>query len=236
MSHQHDSTEPQGIAGWLRGNRGLLGFMLVFGLFHSACADWNPVPSGSMRPTILEGDVVFVDRLAYDLRLPFGTRSLYRLGEPQRGDIVTFHSPANDERLIKRLVALPGDIVELRQNRLYINGDAAQYAAQGYNAEPAPPGTTRIAEVLQESLGDRAHRMQWLASPDDSARDNFGPLRVPADQYLMLGDNRDNSADSRYFGFVPRERIIGRAVGVLVSADITGHWMPRFERFASRLE
>src|SRR6218665_2082845 len=110
---------------WFKENKGFLIFLLCFGVLRTAVADWNPVPSASMRPTILEGDVVLVNRLAYDLKIPFTDISLARLGDPQRGDIVTFSSPKDGERLIKRLVGLPGDIVELRDNRLFINQQPA---------------------------------------------------------------------------------------------------------------
>jgi signal peptidase I len=99
---------------WLRENRGFIVFILLFGVFRTAIADWNPIPSGSMRPNLLEGDVVFVNRIAYDLKLPLTDVILAHLGDPRRGDIVTFTSPADGKRLIKRLVALPGDVVEMR--------------------------------------------------------------------------------------------------------------------------
>ena len=86
---------------------------------------------------------------------------------------------------------------------------------------------------LVEGTKQEQHQIQWLAGV--TARDSFGPLVVPKDQFLMLGDNRDNSADSRYFGFVPRQLLIGRAERILVSADITANWLPRFDRFGQRL-
>lgn len=97
---------------WLRANRGFLLFLLGFAFFRTAIADWNPVPSGSMRPTILEGDVVLVDRIAYDFKLPLSERSLYRFADPQRGHVVTFFSPRDGTRLVKRIAAVPGDVVE----------------------------------------------------------------------------------------------------------------------------
>src|SRR5207237_5449961 len=100
--------------GWIRSNRGFLLFLLGLGLLRTAVADWNPIPSGSMRPTLLEGDVVLVNRLAFDLKMPLTDTVIAHLGEPQRGDIVTFSSPKDGTRLIKRLVALPGDTVEMR--------------------------------------------------------------------------------------------------------------------------
>ena len=219
---------------WIRNNRGFLVFLLFFGLFRTAVADWNPIPSGSMRPNLLEGDVAFVNRLAYDLKLPLTDIILARTGEPRRGDIITFTSPKDGTRLIKRIVALPGDKVEMRNKLLSINDQPLQYAAQDSVPEPlGDGGASTQALRLTEQLGQERHRIQWLAGIN--SMDDFGPLRVPADQFLMLGDNRDNSADSRYIGLVPRHLLIGRAVRVLVSADIKGNWSPRFERFGMSL-
>lgn len=218
---------------WLRDNRGFLVFLLCLGVFRTAVADWNPIPTGSMRPTILEGDVVLVNRLAYDLKVPLTDMSLAQLGEPQRGDIVTFTSPTDGVRLIKRLVALPGDVVEMKDEVLLINHQAATYSDLSTVVESIFPGMAVQATRATESLGGKAYTVQFLTGVN--ARSSFGPVVVPAGQYFMLGDNRDNSADSRYIGFVPRERLIGRAGHVLVSADITGNWMPRFGRMGSAL-
>jgi signal peptidase I len=218
---------------WIRENRGLIIFFLLFGLMRTAVADWNVIPSGSMRPTLLEGDVVFVDRVAYDLKVPFTDRVLARLGEPRRGDVVVFSSPRDGTRLIKRLVALPGDTVEMRDKRLVINGRAVAYAARDWTVESLGPGVAVRAQRLVETTPDGARVIQWLEGIQ--ARDSFGPLAVPEGHYLMLGDNRDDSADSRYFGLVPRALLTGRAERVLVSADVQGDWLPRFERFGRRL-
>ncbi len=218
---------------WLKDNRGFIIFMLCLGLFRTAVADWNPIPSGSMRPNLLEGDVVLVNRVAYDLKLPLTDIVLAHLGEPQRSDVVTFSSPTDGTRLIKRLIALPGDVVEMRNEVLLINGQVADYAEPQPLQEPTDSGGSVPALRLTERLGDKQRRVQWLQGVN--ARSSFGPLTVPANHYLMLGDNRDNSADSRYIGFVPRHLLIGRAHRVLVSADIKGHWAPRFERFGQAL-
>jgi len=218
---------------WLRSNRSFLLLLIGFGLFRTAVADWNPIPSGSMRPSLLEGDVVLVNRLAYDLKLPLTDVVLAHLGEPRRGDVVTFSSPQDGTRLIKRLVALPGDVVEMRDEVLWINGEQARYEQTEAVTEAVQPGVQRPATRLTETIQGHQRRVQWLQGV--SARSSFGPVTVPQGQYLMLGDNRDNSADSRYIGFVPRALLIGQARGVLVSADILGHWMPRFERFGQRL-
>jgi signal peptidase I len=221
-------------ARWARDNRAFIVFLLLFGVFRTAVADWNPIPSGSMRPTLLEGDVVLVNRLAFNLKVPLTNVIVARLGEPRRGDVVTFFSPRDETRLIKRLVAVPGDTVEMRNKILIVNGRPAIYAPIGKVMEELAPGIETEALRLDERTDDREHLVQWLGRSD--ARDNFGPVAIPADRYLMLGDNRDNSADSRYFGLVPRELIIGRAVMILASADINGRFAPRVERFGERLD
>jgi len=201
----------------------------------SALADINYVPSGSMKPTILEGDVVFINKLAYDLRVPFTTARLARWAEPARGDIVVCFAPDDGTRLVKRVVGQPGDTIELRRDTLLVNGVAQTYA-------PLPSSVTRdlepaeraTADFARETLGAHPHAV--MALPAMPALRNFGPVRVPAGHYFMMGDNRDNSRDSRFFGFMPRAEIIGEAKGVFVSADLA-HWLrPRFDRFFTRLD
>jgi signal peptidase I len=219
---------------WIHSNRGFLVFLLCLGIFRTAVADWNPIPSGSMRPTLLEGDVVFVNRLAYDLKLPLTDVVLARLGEPERGDVVTFSSPHDGRRLIKRIAALPGDTLEMRDEVLYLNGEAARYEAPEAVIETlAELGAQVPATRWTEHLAGQERRVQWLQGV--SARSSFGPVTVPEGQYLMLGDNRDNSADSRFIGFVPRHLLIGQARRVLVSADILSNWAPRLDRFGHAL-
>jgi signal peptidase I len=214
---------------WTHDNRGLLALLLLFGLIRTAVADYNPVPSGSMHPNILEGDVVLVNRLAYNVKIPLTDVVLAHTGEPQRGDIVTFSSPKDGTRLIKRLIGVPGDLIAMRDKQLRINGQAVAYEPIGFSIENAGPGVPLSALQVQELLGPHAYVIQWLAGSANAA--DFGPVRIPPEQYLMLGDNRDNSADSRFIGLVPRRLLIGRAERILVSAAIRENWMPRFERF-----
>lgn len=214
---------------WIRNNRGFVAFLLTFGLIRAAVADYNPVPSGSMHPNILEGDVVLVNRLAYNLKLPLTDIVLARLGDPKRGDIVTFTSPKDGVRLIKRVVGLPGDTVAMRDKQLLINGQTVAYAPIEVATEDIGRGRTLPALRLKEGLGEHPYEVQWLAGVANASE--FGPITIPADRYLMLGDNRDNSADSRFIGLVPHDLLIGRAERVLVSAAITENWMPRFGRF-----
>jgi signal peptidase I len=219
---------------WMRANKGFLLFLMLFGIFRTAVADWNPIPSASMHPNLLEGDVVFVNRLAYNVKLPLTDIVVGTTGEPQRGDIVTFSSPKNGTRLIKRIIALPGDTVEMRNEQLIINGQQAAYTSLGHGTETIGGVGDITAVRIAESLGDtRGHSIQLL--PQLEARRNFAAVTVPPGQYMMLGDNRDNSEDSRYIGLVPRALLIGRAERVLASADITGNWHPRTERFGMSL-
>lgn len=203
----------------------------------SAIADINPVPTGSMKPTVLEGDVVFVNKLAYDLKVPFTTVHLAHWADPARGDIVVCFEPGKGTRLLKRVVGLPGDTIELRRETLLINDTPVSYSA-------LPAGTPGVAELdpreraaalfAQEKLGSHAHTVMVL--PRMPALRTFGPLTVPAGSYFVMGDNRDNSEDSRFFGFVPRDQIVGQAKGVFVSGDMAHGLRPRFDRFFSKLE
>ena len=219
---------------WLRDNRGVLVFLVCFAFFRSAVADWNPIPSGSMRPTILEGDVVLVNRLAYDFKIPLTDIALASFADPKRGDIVTFSSPRDGTRLIKRIVAVPGDTVEMRAGTLFIDNVAAQYASPSVVPEPLDYGGTVASVHAIERIAGDEHPVQFL--PGVHSKRDFDPFVVPGDSYFMLGDNRDNSQDSRYIGVVSRRLLIGRANRLLVSADIKGHWLPRIERIGKVLD
>lgn len=218
---------------WLRRNVGFIVFLALLGLFRTAVADWNPIPSGSMHPTLLEGDVVFVDRLAYNLKVPLTNIVLAHTGDPRRGDIVTFFSPKDGTRLIKRIIGLPGDVVEMRYKRLIVNGRPASYRPDGVGEDAIGRGRMVPTRMAIERIGHEQQVIQWI--PGLSLESDFGPVKVPPGDYLMLGDNRDDSADSRFFGFVPRKLIIGHAERILVSADILHDWRPRLSRFGAKL-
>jgi signal peptidase I len=223
------------VAHWIRTNRGFLAFLLLLGLFRTAVADWNPIPSGSMHPNILEGDVVLVNRLAYNVKLPLTDYVVAPTADPQRGDVVTFTSPKDGVRLIKRIMAVPGDRVAMRDKQLTINGKPARYEPEELRSDRVrePVDAPWTAQRYQEHVGTSQHAIQWLDGV--VAYDNFDTITVPEGQYLMLGDNRDNSADSRYIGLVPRHLLIGKAERVMLSVDILGTWQPRWERFGMAL-
>lgn len=216
-----------------RDNKSLVAFLFLMVLFRSAVADWNVVPSGSMLPTIREGDRIFVDKMAYDLRVPLTHITIAHLHDPQRGDIVTIDSSAAHELIVKRLIGLPGDRVAMRDNVLYVNDVRADY--QPLKLKPLPGDAVTPGDYLTERFDGVTHTMR-LAPDAPSPRNSFGPVTVPPDEYLMLGDNRDDSADSRYFGFFPRRELMGRTRRVAFSLDPDHYYAPRFERFGAALD
>jgi signal peptidase I len=220
---------------WHQDIRPLLILALVMFSVRSSLADWNVVPSGSMQPTILVGDRVLVSKLAYDLKVPFTTCHIAEWNNPQRGDIVVFFSPKDGTRLVKRVIGLPGDTVELRNDRLLINGQPMDYTT----LEPQIPGqlsgTERARGIFAtEQLPLHAHAV--MAINGVPAMRSFGPVHVPVGHYFMMGDNRDNSFDSRYFGTVDRGQIVGRATSVVLSLDKSNYWLPRWSRTGLSLD
>lgn len=205
--------------------------ILIVSSLRSALADWNDVPTGSMKPTIQEGDRVVVNKLAYDLKIPFTTVNVWKWGDPKRGDIVVLFSPRDGTRLVKRVVALPGDRVEMRDNQLFINGQFARQSPISFeSSEDQGP-----AYVLDEDLSGHMHKIMISPEIGGTAK-SFGPQVVPAGHYFVLGDNRDNSNDSRYIGFIERRRIVGEAVAVAFSLDRNHWYVPRFNRFFEGLD
>jgi len=205
--------------------RVFLAMLLVVSSLRSALADWNDVPTGSMKPTIEEGDRVVVNKLAYDLKVPFTTIELMKWGDPKRGDIVVLFSPVDGTRLVKRVVGVPGDKIEMRDNQLFVNGKAAQRREIGLE-DDSEQGSSMLVE---ENLAGVNHEVMF--TPQIPAVRSFGPVTVPAGRYFVMGDNRDNSNDSRFIGLIDRQRIVGKATAVAFSFDRSHHFAPRFDRF-----
>ena len=208
-------------------------FIVLMIVFRSAVADWSDVPTGSMRPTIIEGDRIFVKKLAYDLRVPLTHISLARLGDPQRGDIIIFDSAVSELRLVKRVIGVPGDVIEVRRDVVHVNGAALAYSPVLGESEPE---TSRDVQDMRESIrpadaGVVDLREYTVRLSRGGHLSSYGPVEVPDDSYFVLGDNRDNSADSRVIGFVPRSEIVGRSDSVVLSLDYENSYLPRSERF-----
>ena len=215
-------------------NKGFLFFLVAMVFVRSAIADWYGVPTASMYPTLLIGDRIVANRLAYDFKIPFTDVIVFRLDDPKRGDIVTFTSPDDGIRLVKRVVGLPGDVVEMRGEQLIINGVAASYLPiseeLGYQLMPGYPGRQVL---LREQIQDQSWPIIHL--PEREAVRSFGPIAVADNEYLVLGDNRDNSKDSRYLGAIKRELLTGQVRRVVFSLDTENFYMPRFDRFGALL-
>jgi signal peptidase I len=215
---------------WREWIRPLLAVAIVLGSFRSAVADWNDVPSGSMEPTILPGDRVFVNKLAYDLKVPFTLWQVARWGDPRRGDVVVLWSPHDGQRLVKRVVGIPGDVIEVRAHRLRVNGQPASYAAL-----PAPQAAAQdlkglpLADMAIEGVDGRRHAV--MNAVDEGPGSEAGPVVVPPERYYLMGDHRDNSFDSRAWGFADRRVIVGRASTVVLSLDLSARYRPRWHRF-----
>ncbi len=205
-------------------NKGFILFIALMFVFRSAIADWNHVPSGSMEPTIRIGDRLLVDKMAYDIRVPFTNISLWKLDDPERGDIIIFDSEITGKRMVKRVVGMPGDEVAMRNNILIINGKIMQY--QDY-------AISEYDQAYIENLLGIEHQINIKGS---SRLQNFGPEIVPEGHYFAMGDNRNNSSDSRVIGAIPRGEIVGKSERVIVSFDYNDYYLPRSDRWLTPLD
>lgn len=191
-------------------HKGFYLFLATMILVRSTFANQYVVPTGSMEPNIAIGDRIFVNRVAYDMKLPFTRHVLRRMGEPQPGDIVVFDSPKEPGLvLVKRLIGLPGDVIKVENGYVTINGK---------RIDEGRGGTVQYPEVL-------GHHQYTVQRIPELFRPELIQFVVPVDSYFMMGDNRDNSADGRVFGFVERPLLIGRAERVLFSLNFHAPWM-----------
>jgi len=206
----------------------LIALLLFTG--RSVLADWYQVPTGSMKPTILEGDRVFVLKCAYQIRFPFTAIRLFRTGAPRRGDVVVLRNPDGGTiPLVKRVVGLPGDVIRLQNERLFVNG-----TAQPLRMRPVAPNDDEpFRWVGTEDLSGKLHPVQVL--PGRPAMRTFGPIVVPDGSVFLMGDNRDDSRDARYFGPRPVSDLLGRAEGIFWSWHPEILKGPRLSRFGRPL-
>jgi signal peptidase I len=212
----------------------LLVAVLIATSIKSAIADWNTVPTGSMKPTIVEGDRIFVNKLAYDLKVPYTTIHIAEWDNPRQGEIVVFYSPEDGKRLVKRVIGVPGDTIYMQDSQLFINGIALTYRYPDEKDFKKYLIESKYREdTIIENLDDISHPV--LILPHPQVLSSFLPVTLPEGKYFMMGDNRYNSADSRYFGFVDRKLIVGRATAIVISLDINNMYKPRFDRFFTSL-
>ncbi|MCY3690365.1 MAG: signal peptidase I [Gammaproteobacteria bacterium] len=217
--------------GWLgnvwRENRNFLLLLCAIVFFKSAIADLSSISGASMLPTLVDGDKVWVNKLAYDVKVPFTDVTLAKLSDPTRGDIVIIDSVQARKRLVKRIVGVPGDQVEIQNNALIINGDSVDYEVLSRDGG---------AMIIEEALPGRNHQVRLTQYLMNSSSRSYGPVVVPEDRYFVLGDNRNSSADSRVYSFIPREEIMGRSRSVVFSLDSENYYLPRGSRFMEGLE
>jgi len=216
---QSDHDDEGGMLGWLATIGSVFPILLIVLVFRSFMFEPFKIPSGSMIPTLLIGDFILVNKFSYGLRLPVGNRRIVELGEPERGDVMVFRFPENPRiNYIKRVVGLPGDEVTYRNKVLFINGEPipqdaiGPYVGEGLNRNP--PG--RQPQMRLEALRETPH--QIMIFPDRPERSSQ-TWSVPEGHYFVLGDNRDQSLDSRSWNFVPDDHLVGRAIRVWMHWD-----------------
>ena len=204
-------------------------FLIVL-LLRSFLVEPFRIPSGSMMPTLVEGDFILVNKFTYGIRLPVSDTKFIDVSAPERGDVVVFRAPATTEGTpyIKRVIGLPGDKIDYREGSVFVNDKKIEQLPQGtYVGEDAArqyTGTLKFEEllpgasheILREERGLNFRRTSWT---------------VPAEHYFVMGDNRDNSSDSRVWGFVPDENLIGKAFVIWLNYDV-GYW-PRISRIGT---
>jgi len=191
------------------------------------------IPSGSMIPTLTIGDHLLVNKFIYGPRIPFTDNRLFTWKEPQRGEIIVFKYPENeDKNFIKRVIGIPGDKIEIKDGKLFINDQMVQVTSLGdYEGKDQSGGAPfyNQPKLLDEQLGTVKHHILYMR---DQSGYNFGPKIVPRDSVFVMGDNRDNSQDSRVWGFVKDNKILGRALIIYWSWDGNDHWV-RWDRLGT---
>jgi signal peptidase I len=216
--------------------KSILGALAIFLVLRAFVVEAYRIPSGSMIPTLLVGDWLFVNKAIYGAHVPFSRASLPAIREPRRGDVVVFVSPYQADEagrgadptptLVKRLVGTPGDTLYMRQGVLYVNGIAQR---QGFGTAPVSLEVANSSDPLfdwQKKVGLTSSR--FGSAPAQPTHDVWGPIVVPPQHLFMMGDSRYNSKDSRYWGFVPRENVRGKPLFVYYSynADDSDRPMP----------
>lgn len=205
--------------------RSLFGVFVVVLLLRSFVFEPYIVPSGSMLPTIQLGDFVVVNKFSYGIRLPLVGTKIISVGEPQRGDVAVFKNPVNPQtNFIKTVIGLPGDKISYINKQLFVNGKPISQTfvtntVDMNNAMVGSPPSPIVAQYTSE-IGNHTHTI--YTSPS-AAIQNFQNLVVPQGEYFMMGDNRDNSDDSRMWGFVPEANLVGRASYIFFSFNSNTH-------------
>ena len=227
--------------------KSIAGAVLIFLVLRTFFIEAFRIPSGSMIPALLVGDWLFVNKLVYGPHIPFTDINLPGYAEPKRGEVVVFQSPPQIDQpedptptLVKRLVGMPGDTLYMRDALLHVNGIPQR---QGYAAATNPIGDpNEVSPLFDWQHRIELKRSRFGSAPAQPTHDNWGPLLIPPAHFFMMGDNRYNSKDSRYWGIVPRENVRGRPMFVYYSwnADDSDRPLPfitdiRWRRIGTRI-
>jgi len=209
--------------------------LLVVLILRSFVAEPFRIPSSSMMPTLLIGDFILVNKFSYGLRLPINNRKVISIGEPERGDVVVFRPPHQPEQdWIKRVIGLPGDTVEYRDNTVYVNGVAFDYEPVGRYQGRGRGREMAGAELFSESIPGRAGSHQVLETELPIHDPAQGRWTVPAGHYFVMGDNRDRSDDSRFWGTLPESQLRGKAFLIWMNWDGSAGGVG-FDRIGTRI-
>ncbi len=206
--------------------------ILIVLLIRSFLVEPFRIPSGSMMPTLLVGDFILVNKFSYGIRLPVLDKKVVGIGEPERGDIVVFRYPENPSvDYIKRVVGVPGDHIVYTDKTLYINGKAVQQHVEGTYQGTGGGAVMTGASMRREELGSVAHSILVMPNRPDMEVD----FTVPPGEYFVMGDNRDNSRDSRFWGTVPDQNLVGKAFFIWMNWDSDANGLVDWSRIGSSI-
>ena len=217
---------PAGMAIIIEYSRSFFPVLLFVLIIRSFIFEPFRIPSGSMMPTLVQGDYIFVKKFQYGLRLPVLETKIIETGEPKRGDVVVFRLPSDTSiNYIKRVVGLPGDQIEYRRHRLFVNGELVETTRD--DEQPLDGNVPRFVETLDE-------REHAILLEKTGNRPGDGGYTVPDGHYFMMGDNRDRSKDSRFIGPIPESHLVGEAVRIWMHMD--GFEWPDWDRIGTKIQ
>ncbi len=216
---------------WADYARSFFPILLFVFILRSFLVEPYRIPSGSMKPTLLVGDFILVNKFTYGIRLPIIDKEIIPLNKPDRGDVMVFRFPPEPKiNFIKRVIGLPGDKIIYKNKQLFVNGELIPKTDPQIVTLTAPDGQPYRVREFTETLPHVSHHIYEHLTPGQDAE-----VVVPEGHYFVMGDNRDESDDSRFWGFVPDENIIGKAFALWMSWD-GEHYRVRFDRVGTAIK
>ena len=214
--------------GWIGFIRSIFSVLILVLVVRSFVAEPFRIPSSSMKPTLLAGDFVVVNKFAYGMKLPISGTKLIKIGEPKRGDVIVFRAQGSQD-MIKRIVGLPGDHIKYKNKTLYVNNKPVPVENLGFARD-----SEGLLYHKKETLDSKVH--QLYLNPNRGEPDyKFSSVTVPEGNYFMMGDNRDNSVDSRFWGLLEEHRIIGKAFATWLSYETEDGFKIRWQRIGKKI-